>query len=359
MRAACIIDTAIWTWCWTMPATSALLCVLLSTAVLASSIRDAGIRDFQEGRFSGALEKLRQAVQSDPSDAPARLYLALAQAARNDCKSALPELTAAGKAPGPALARLGGLAAAKCLQSVGDNAAALRLLEQLENQFPNDPDVLYSLARFHMKAFNDTTLAMFQRTPASYRVHQLSAELFEVEGRYEQAIAEYRKAIAMNPAAPNVHFRLGRAFLMAGHGDAALEQARAEFTAELKLSPEDAACEFQLGQIAQAQNRPGEARIHFARATALSPEFPEALVALARLHSEAKEYGDAIALLERAVKLQPANEASHYALMMAYRNSGQTEKARAEKATIDRLQKPPEGEFTEFLRKLAEQPPKP
>ena len=276
----------------------------------------------------------------------------------NDCKSALPELTAAGKLAQGVLARLGGLAAAKCLQSTGDGAAALTILQKLEQQFPNDPDVLYSLARFHMKAFNDTTLAMFQRTPASYRVHQLSAEIFEVEGRYEEAIAEYRKAIAINPAAPNVHFRLGRALLMAGHGDAALEQARAEFLAELMLSPEDAACEFQLGQIAQAQNRPDEARLHFARATTLSPEFTEALVALARLHAEAKQYGEAISLLERAVRLQPANEAAHYALMMAYRNSGQMEKARAEKATVDRLQKPPEGEFTDFLRKLGEKPPK-
>jgi tetratricopeptide (TPR) repeat protein len=146
---------------------------------------------------------------------------------------------------------------------------------------------------------------------------------------------------------------------MAGHGDAALDQARAEFQAELKLSPEDAACEFQLGQIAQAQNRSDEARLHYTRATTLSPDFPEALVALARLHSEAKEYGEAISLLERAVRLQPASESAHYALMIAYRNSGNMEKARAEKAIVDRLQKPPEGEFTEFLRKLGEKPPKP
>jgi tetratricopeptide (TPR) repeat protein len=359
MRAVCIIDTEIWIWCWTMPATKALHWLLLPAVAFTSSIRDSGIQDFQHGRFSEALPKLEQAVKADASDSQARLYLALTQAARNDCKSALPELTAAGKLWEDGLARLGGLAAAKCQQSIGDSAAALTTLQQLERRFPNDPDVLYSLARFHMKAFNDSTLAMFQRIPASYRVHQLSAEIFEVEGRYEQAIAEYQKAIALSPAAPNIHFRLGRAFLMAGHGDTALDQARAEFQAELRLSPEDAACEFQLGQIAQAQNRGDEARLHYTRATTLSPDFPEALVALARMHSEAKEYGEAISLLERAVRLQPASESAHYALMIAYRNSGNMEKARAEKAIVDRLQKPPEGEFTEFLRKLGEKPPKP
>jgi tetratricopeptide (TPR) repeat protein len=342
-----------------MPATKALHWLLLPAVAFTSSIRDSGIQDFQHGRFSEALPKLEQAVKADASDSQARLYLALTHAARNDCKPALPELIGAGKLPEDGLARLGGLAAAKCQQSIGDNAAALATLQRLERRFPNDPDVLYSLARFHMKAFNESTLAMFQRIPASYRVHQLSAEIFEVEGRYEEAIAEYQKAIALSPAAPNIHFRLGRAFLMAGHGDAALDQARAEFQAELRLSPEDAACEFQLGQIAQAQNRSNEARLHFTRATTLSPDFPEALVALARLHSDAKEYGEAISLLERAVRLQPASESAHYALMIAYRNSGNMEKARAEKAIVDRLQKPPEGEFTEFLRKLGEKPPKP
>jgi hypothetical protein len=44
--------------------------------------------------------------------------------------------------------------------------------------------------------------------------------------------------------------------------------------------------------------------------------------------------------------------------MMAYRNSGDMEAAKREKQTLDSLQKPPEGEFTEFLKKLGEKPPK-
>ena len=55
--------------------------------------------------------------------------------------------------------------------------------------------------------------------------------------------------------------------------------------------------------------------------------------------------------------VQPANEAAHYALMMTYRDSGQLEKAKSEKAVLDRLQRPPEGEFTQFLKKLGEKPP--
>jgi two-component SAPR family response regulator len=71
-----------------------------------------------------------------------------------------------------------------------------------------------------------------------------------------------------------------------------------------------------------------------------------------------KHYPEAIALLKRAVQLQPRNETAHYSLMLAYRNSGDLEAAKREKSLLDELQKPPEGEFTEFLKRLGEKPAK-
>jgi DNA-binding SARP family transcriptional activator len=70
-----------------------------------------------------------------------------------------------------------------------------------------------------------------------------------------------------------------------------------------------------------------------------------------------KRYDRAISLLSQAVELQPANETAHYALLTAYRDAGQTDKAKSEKAILDKLQKPPEGEFSDFLKKLGEKPP--
>ena len=136
---------------------------------------------------------------------------------------------------------------------------------------------------------------MFQGAPASYRVHELSAEVLEVENRYSEAAAEYRKAIELNTTAPELHYRLGRAILLESHNSEALERAAAEFQAELKLSPEDAACEFQLGQIAQVQGKSSDAKPHFERAVALSPGFVQALIALAKLEPEEK----AIPLLQK------------------------------------------------------------
>jgi Flp pilus assembly protein TadD len=81
------------------------------------------------------------------------------------------------------------------------------------------------------------------------------------------------------------------------------------------------------------------------------------MIALGKLQTQAQRYQEAIGLLTRATKLQPENEGAHYALLTAYRDAGQMDRAAAEKAILDRLQKPPEGEFTDFLKKLGTQPP--
>jgi len=97
---------------------------------------------------------------------------------------------------------------------------------------------------------------------------------------------------------------------------------------------------------------------HFERAVAISPDFAEALQALARLRLEAKQYGESITLLEKVVRLQPANESAHYSLMLVYRDSGRAADAAREQAELDKLQQTPQGEFTDFLKRLGEKAPK-
>ncbi len=205
-----------------------------------------------------------------------------------------------------------------------------------------------------MKAWNDAIYRMYQKAPASYRVDQLSAEVFETQGKYPEAIAEYRKAIGKNPKALDLHYRLGRALLQQSHDPAVLAEARKEFAAELALNPADAVAEYQVGQVLTAEQKKSEAAAHFERAAELRPDFAEALIAVAKLRADAKQYAAAIALLERAIKLQPRNETAHYNLMMTYRNAGRTADAQREKAELDKLQKPPEGEFTDFLKRLGD-----
>jgi Tfp pilus assembly protein PilF len=330
--------------------------ILLANVLLGGdSSAGEGISAFHAGLYSVALPKLQRAAK-ESADPKETVYLALTQAALGDCRTALPNLAEGAAHAAPTLKRLAGIAAARCFSTTGDRAQAFTTIAALEREFPNDPDVLYTSATLHMKAFNDATFAMFQRTPASYRVHELSAQVFETQGRYAEAAAEYRKAIVANPKAPDLHYRLGRSLLAQGHSPESLEEAAQEFQAELALSPEDSAAEYQLGQIAQVRGKSTEAEAHYERAVERSPKFAAALIALGKIQLQKKQYNQALTLLQRAVAIQPDNEAAHYALLTVYRDTGKMEQAKEEKAILDRLQKPPGGEFSDFLKRLGEGP---
>jgi tetratricopeptide (TPR) repeat protein len=342
-----------------MPVTRLLAALILVFPLCADdSITAQGIAAFQQGRYAEAGKLLEDAVRRDPADEHARAFLALARAAGGHCPEATTELTDRFQRSADAdLARLSGLALVQCMSAGGDADKALAVAAQLEAKYPDDADVLYQAARLHMRAFNEVTRRMFEKTPASYRVNQLSAEIFETQNRFTEASAEYRKAIAKNPQALNLHFRLGRSILLESHDPQALALAQKEFESELTLNPGDAAAEYQIGQILNTTGKSAEALTHFEKALDLSPDFVEAALAVGKIRIQAKEYSVAIPLLEHVVAVQPKNEGGHYNLMLAYRNSGRADKAREEQQVLEKLQRPPEGEFTDFLKKLGEKTP--
>jgi tetratricopeptide (TPR) repeat protein len=304
-------------------------------------------------KFSLVLFVLAAAAAAQTAD-PLR---ALQLASSGECETARPDLTKQfNTGASPDFRRLAGLALVQCDLAQDRFSETFAILEQLRKAFPADADVLYETAKVHMKAWNDVVLQMYRDTPASYRVNQLSGEIFETQGRYAEAAAEYRKAIQKNPAAQNLHFRLGRALLLESHDAAKLREARQEFSSELALNPKDAAAEYEIGQTYSAEQNAALGAAHFEKAASLDPNFAEPLIALAKTKSEAKQYAAAIPLLERAIQLQPASESAHYSLMLAYRNAGRAADAQREKEIFDKLSRPPEGEFTEFLKKLGDKP---
>ena len=342
-----------------MPATKRLprwVFALVAALLAASGGRadepfEEGLRLFDAGSLAAAKERF--AVSSDRR---ASALEAVVDAALGQCGEALPKLAAAASADDPSIARLAGLAAARCSIAGERFDAALDTLSALRAGHPVDADVLYETARLHLKGWNEAVSAMFQAVPSSFRVNQLSAEIFEIQGRYDDAVREYRKAIDKAPGTVNLHYRLGRALLMRSHEPSALEEALAAFRAELELNPADAVAEFQVGQILQVQGRSDEALSHFERAIELDGEFPEALIAVAKERVRLERFDAAIDLLERALALHPQSEPAHYSLMLAYRNAGRRDDARRVQEALELLQSEPDGEFQQFLRRIGEAP---
>ncbi len=339
-----------------MPATranavaGAFLALLTATLPLPAQDRlQQGLTAFERGDYAAAENAL-----SGLADPSAKVVLAATQAATGRCSQAEPVLAA--DHDDAKLRRIARLALARCQIADQRFAEAASVLAELEAEHPKDSDILYENARLHLKAWNGAVEHMFENAPASFRVNQLSAEIFEIQGRFDEAVAEYRKAIRKSPKTLNLHYRLGRALLMRSHEPEALEAARAEFEAELALNPYDAVAHYQVAQILEVQQQPKAAARRLERALELDADFPEAITALARYRSRAGEHDAAIALLERAVELQPASESSWYALMVAYRNASRRDDAMAAKRKLDALQSSEGGEFQDFLRRIGEDP---
>ena len=329
-----------------MPAIS-----VLALLILFGQDVSRGIDAFREGRFEDARKDLEKAP---PDNATARAFLAMTKAAQKDCGDAAREFQTNGDEQ---LARMSGIAAVECFTTTKQTGDASRLMAAVEARFPGDPDVLYESAKMHRKAWDRAVLGLYQRAPASFRVNQISAEVFESEGKYGEAAAQYEKAIEKAPEALNLHYRLGRCLLLANPSAENQAKARGQFESELKLNPRDAVATYQVAQILAAQQKPEEARKWFEEALLLKPDFAEAMIAVGRSRVSEKQYAQAAQLFEKAAALEPDNEAAHYNLMLAYRNLGRSADAMEQKKILDKLQKPPEGEFTEFLKKIGEKAP--
>jgi tetratricopeptide (TPR) repeat protein len=287
-----------------------------------------GLEAFRGADYAAAEREFTRSA-SEGTEPRARTFLALTLAATSRCAQAEPDLESALRTASGDLLKLTALALAQCriAESRFDEAAGV--IAKIRAAYPGDADVLYLAARLQMRQWNDTIYQLYRQAPGSFRVNQISAEVLETQGRFSEAVE-------------------------AG----ALELALKEFQAELALNPHDAVAEYQVAQIFQAQGKASQASAGFERAIALDPKFAEALVALGKLRMEQKNDAEAISLLFRAVSIAPGSESARYSLMMAYRNAGRMEEARREKAELDKLQKTPEGEFTDFLKKLGDNPVK-
>ena len=79
---------------------------------------------------------------------------------------------------------------------------------------------------------------------------------------------------------------------------------------------------------------------------------------LAQLLAASKQLDEAEPLLRKAVELDPSQSETWLALTAYLSRAGRADDARREKALLDAIQKPPEGEFSDFLKKLGEKPAK-
>jgi len=257
---------------------------------------------------------------------------AIALAESGHCKDAMPLLKRAiRQTTDRDVKKHIGLDGLHCAMASDTPYESLDFLAVLSREFPRDPDVLYAATHAYSDLSMRASQDLAREAPFSFQVHELNAEALEIQGRWDEAVAEYHKILDINPLLPGIHARLGRALLTkAKPSPADVEQARKAFEEELEIDPRNTAAEYVLGQLAADAGDFPTAINHFSKAAKLDVNFSEAYLGLGTALNSAKRFTDAISPLETYEKMAPDSPTGHYQLAMAYAGAGRKEDANRE-----------------------------
>jgi len=289
---------------------------------------NVGVLLYFQGKLADAIPHLRAALDKQPTLTKIQGLLGIAELhtvafddARKDMEAAFPQIV------DPKFKVEVGLELVGLDTQTGNLDEAAHTLAQLRKADPANTEVLYAAYRTYTDLSGESMMALALNAPDSAQMHQLLAHELIKEGNTNGAIAQYRKAIAINPHLPGIHFELAE--LLNTSADAAIKkQAVEEFQAALAENPLDEKAECGLADIDAAAGNSSQALKEYTRAAELQPDDADAKLGLAKILIVTNQSDKALPLLEQAVQLEPTNPTAHYRLATLYRQNGRAEDAR-------------------------------
>lgn len=130
------------------------------------------------------------------------------------------------------------------------------------------------------------------------------------EGKLEEAIAAYRRAIELNPDISWSHHNLGEALAKLGQ----FQEAIAAYRRAIELNPDFSWSYHHLGDILDRQQQWEEAVVAFSRAIELNPEHFGSYCGLGQSLVNLGQLDEAIVAYRRASELEPATDWIQYRL---------------------------------------------
>ena len=190
------------------------------------------------------------------------------------------------------------------------------------------PEAMYWTVRT-LRLLADRSFEQVERLdPASWRAHQMRAEAFQQRQADDEAIAEYRKAIAAGPKQAELHRDLGLLYLL----NNAYDDAQRSLERAMELDGANPRTLYFSGRLHVAKQLHAESIRFFEAALRLDPNLVQARPSLGRAYLRAGRAEEAVAELTKGLALDYYGDI-HYSLFQAYRRLGKLDEA---KAALDR-----------------------
>lgn len=289
-----------------------------------------GVLYFFRGDYAQAVPQLHAALKLKPELWKLQSLLGLSERrlgndhdGRADLEAAFPHLEEA------ALKIQVGRDLIDSYSSTGNLDKAASIASTLLKIQPTDPSLLYTAYRLYSDLAGEAMLDLSVAAPESGQMHQAMAHELARERDIPGTIANYRKAIAIDPNLPGIHFELAEA-LRASPDLKLRAEAEQEYKLAVAANGRDTKSLTKLGDIAVEKDNFDGAVAYYKQALALAPGDADATLGLAHVYIEKDESASALPLLEPLVAADPTNVVAHYRLSTAYRKLKRPEDAKRE-----------------------------
>jgi tetratricopeptide (TPR) repeat protein len=298
-----------------------------------------GVIAFFQRDYQSASQDFRKALKVNPSLVKMQALLAICQKRLGDPSARGLLEKSFSKLKDKQLRLQVGMELASLYDQQGNPGATASVMASLVDLDPENVNVLFMAQRVYWELADNTLNKLAVLAPGSARMQQVIAERLVNDGDLKGAIDHYKKALAIDPKLPGVHFEFGEALLESAPADTGVEaEAEKEFEVATAVDGDSAKTECEFGSIALMRSQPDQALTHYKRAYELDPNEVQAHMGLAKLFMPEKPQ-EAIKYLRMAIESDPLNGAAHYRLAQAYKRLQMAEMAQKEMHLFQEIKK--------------------
>src|SRR5579862_5836806 len=292
----------------------------------------------QQGKVDDAVAQLQAVEARDPNTKGLALEMGTAYYKKSDFPKAIEYLkkaTAADPANSEAIQLLG-------LSDYlgGHPAEAIPLLEKVQGWYPRanvDASYILGICYIQTKNYDQARHAfakMFDVGPDSAASYLFTARML-LRQEYDPVAEEYaQKAVALDPKLPLVHFLLGELYLYKSR----VPEAITEFEKEKAINPAQAPTYYKLADAYSRIQKFDDAERLLQRSIWLDATSTGPFILMGKVLEKKGEFELAVRALQRAATMDPNNPTTHHLLGQAYRDMGKKEEAESELTLAEQLQ---------------------
>jgi tetratricopeptide (TPR) repeat protein len=294
------------------------------------ALGNLGVLLFFRRDYKEAFPKLQAAVKLQPDLWKLRALLGIAEVHMSDFTNARKDLeTSFPLIQDKKLKVDVGLELVGLYTQSSDLDEAAGIIDQLRKAAPDNAEVLYAAYRTYADLSSESMMALALAAPESAQMHQALAHEELKKGNTNGAIAQFRKAIAVDRNLPGIHFELAE-LLNTSQDPDVKKDAEQEYHSALISNPRDEKAECRLGDIDAGKGNTQQAFTEYSKAVEMQPDDADAKLGLAKTLIELNQLDKALQILEQAIQQDPTNPAAHYRLSTLYKKQGRVDDAKRE-----------------------------